>query len=39
VTLPVPEEGVYYLYAASPSAGLALGGTRPMAYLVATGEP
>ena len=38
VTLPVPEEGVYYLYAASPSAGLALGGTRPMAYLVATGE-
>lgn len=39
VTLPVPEEGVYYLYATSPSAGLELGDVRPMAYLVATGEP
>lgn len=39
VTLPVPEEGVYYLYATSASAGLALGEVRPMAYVVAAPEP
>jgi YVTN family beta-propeller protein len=39
VTLPVPEEGIYYLYATSPSAGLALGDVRPMAYVVAAGAP
>lgn len=39
VTLPVPEEGVYYLYATAPSAGLELGDVRPMAYVVAGGDP
>jgi len=39
VTLPVPDEGIYYLYATAPSAGLKLGAVRPMATVVAAAPP